>query len=112
MTQSFAALRDRQDDLVDHVARAFVVDDGPRPELGDGQEARAGQEFVLVAPEPPARDEGRERQAREAVTRQKAFAGEVAVGVEVGLDHVLAVGQQIDLAFCLLAQPPGLVAIS
>jgi hypothetical protein len=32
---------DRQDDLVDLVARALVIDDGARAELGDGQEPRA-----------------------------------------------------------------------
>ena len=105
------ALGHRQVDLVDDVARAFVVDDGARAELGDGQEARPGQEFVGVALDAPAGDIGRERQAREAVAGQEAFAGEVAVGVEVGLDDVLGFGQQLDLALGLLAQALGLVVV-
>jgi hypothetical protein len=40
---------DRQDDLVDLVARALVIDDGARTELGDGQEPRAAQEVVGLA---------------------------------------------------------------
>ena len=40
---------DRQDDLVDHVAGALVVEDAARAELGDGEEARAAQELVAAA---------------------------------------------------------------
>ena len=45
---------DRQDDLVDDVPRALVIDDASRAELADREETGAGQEFVgallLLAP--------------------------------------------------------------
>ena len=37
---------DRQDHLVDDVLRALVVDERPRPELGDRQEARTGEKLI------------------------------------------------------------------
>ena len=85
-----------------------MVDDAPRPELGDRQEPGPGQELVSRLPRPPRRDERRERKPGEVVARQEALAGEVAVAVEVGLDDVARLGQQVDLRFGLAAQPLGL----
>jgi hypothetical protein len=57
-----------EDDLADHVARALVIDDRLRAELGDGEEARARQELVVVLQSTPrARQVRGEWQAREVV---------------------------------------------
>ena len=61
-------------DLVDAVACALVVDERARAELGDRQEARARDELVAALALAPARDVGRERQAREVVAGQEALA--------------------------------------
>src|SRR5262249_46314299 len=92
------AVADGQDDFVDDIFRAFVIDDRARAEFRNRQEPRARNEFVTLLAA-ARRDEGRNRQAREAVARQKAFAGEVAVAVEVGLRDALHLGQQFDLRF-------------
>src|SRR6266508_257986 len=90
----FGALRQHiavahgQDDLVDDVFRAFMIDDRTRPEFRNRQEARARNEFVALLAA-ASRDERRNRQAREAVARQKALAGEVAVTVEIGLPDAI-----------------------
>ena len=83
-----------------------MVEDGPRPELGDGKEARPGDVLVPVV-RTAGRDEGGQGQAREAVARQEAFACEVAVGVEVGLSDRVDVGQQGHLRLSLFAQAGG-----
>src|SRR5581483_12491685 len=75
----------RQKDPVDEVARALVVDDAARPELGDREETRPLQELVASLPIATRRDEGREWEAREAVARQEALAREITVAVEVRL---------------------------
>ncbi len=98
-------------DLVDPVARALVVDQRARAELGDGQEARARDELVAALALAPARHVGRERQAREVVAGQEALRREVAVGVEIALVDALGLGEQADLALRLGAQAPGVVAL-
>src|SRR5208337_386086 len=102
------AVGDRQDDLVDDVGGALVIDDAARAELGDRQEARAREEFVAALDAFPRGDERGERQAGEVVARQKALAGKVAVGVEIRLHDVARVGQQGNLGFRFPAQPFGL----
>ena len=78
-------LLDREDDPVDLVARALVVDDRAGPELGDRQEPGPRHELVPRLPRPPGRDVGRQRQPGEVVAGQEPLAGEVAVAVEVRL---------------------------
>src|SRR5262249_4100503 len=57
----------RQEDPVDEVARALVVDDAARPELGDGEEARPLQELIAPLAIATRRNESREGKAWEAV---------------------------------------------
>jgi hypothetical protein len=92
------------EDPVDDVARALVVDDRAWAELGDGQEARAGDELVALA---ATGDEGRKRQAREVVAGQEALAREIAVAVEVRLDEILRLGEELELYVGLVAQTAG-----
>ena len=68
-----------------------MVDEVPRPELADRQEARAGQELVVAPDAAAGRDERREREAGERVAGQEALGGEVAVAVEVALVRLSAV---------------------
>ena len=82
-----------------------MIDDGARAELGDGQEARAGDELVARRARPG--NEGRQRQAREVVAGQEALAREVAVAVEVRLDEVLGLGEELELGLGLIAQAAG-----
>ena len=98
-------------DLVDAVARALVVDQGARAELGDGQETRARHELVASLALAAAGHIRRERQAREVVAGQEALRGEVAVGVEVAFVDAFGLGEQADLAFRLRAQPARVVAL-
>ena len=99
---------DGQNDLVDRVFGAFVVDDRPGAELGDRQEPGPREEFVAPFLSPATRNVGRERQPRETVAGQETFAGKVAIAVEVGLDQVLGLGEQFELRFCFLAETLGL----
>ena len=99
----------RHDDLVRLVLRAVVVHDGVRPELAQRQEARARQVTVRLAlRRTPARDERRDRQAREVVPRQEALGGQVAVRVEVRQFPVRQ-AQQAQLGVRLVVQPLGLL---
>jgi hypothetical protein len=99
-------------DAVHPVAGALVVDQGAGRELGDREEARTSDVVVTVLLlAATSRDERRQRQAREVVARKEAFAGEVAVAVEVGLDRGLDVEQQVALADRFVVQAPGAVAL-
>jgi hypothetical protein len=101
-----------EDDLVDLEARSFVVDDRAGSELGDGEEARAREELVVgAAAAASAGQVGREREAREVVAGEETFAGEVAVGVEVGVELSLGRGEQIELGVGLCEQAAGLFAL-
>ena len=53
-------LANGQNDAVNQVARAFMVDDGPRPKLRDGQETWAREVFITLFGAPP-RNIGLER---------------------------------------------------
>ena len=90
----------RQEHAIDLVALPLVVDERLGAKLADGKEAGAIEVFLIAATS-PARNEGRQRQTGEVVSRQKAFAGEVAVGVEVGLLVRLAVFVQKQVALQL-----------
>ena len=107
----FLPLLHWQDDAVDEVARAFVVDDRAGTKLGDRQEPGPGKEFVATLPGPPTRDVGREGKPRKVVAWQEALAGKVPVAVEVGLGDVFSLGQQFELRFGLLAEAFGSVFI-
>ena len=77
-----------------------MVDDVGWAKLADRQEARASQKAALVV----ARgQEGPHGEAREIVAREEALAGEIAVGVEVGLTAAtsLAATEQGELALGL-----------
>src|SRR5262249_22566680 len=63
---------------------ALVVDQGPRPELLDGQEPRPLHVVAVLAGPSPDRDVGGERQPRERIPRQETLRGQVPVRVEVG----------------------------
>ena len=82
-------LVEREIHLVDSVAGPLVVHHGPRAKFGDGQESRPREKLVSALAAAAGRNEGRERKAREVVTGEKAFAGEVAVAVEVAFDRAL-----------------------
>ena len=56
-------------DLGDPIPRALVIDDAPRSELADREEPGSGEVVVAAGPPPSTGDPGRERKAREAVTR-------------------------------------------
>src|SRR5439155_15461472 len=73
-----------QDHAIDQVARALMIDNGARAELGDRQETGPREVFIALLGASPW-NIGRERQAREVVAGQKALAGEVAVAVEIRL---------------------------
>src|SRR5205823_1823654 len=95
-----------QEDAVDHVAGALVVDDRTRAELGDGEEARPLHELIPTLPAAARRDKRREWQPREAIAGQEAFAREVAVAVEVGLQVALLVvaAEELELSLRLRTQ--------
>src|SRR5688500_4323098 len=76
----------REEDAVDDVASALVVHDRARPELGNREEAGPLQVLVLALSASASGDERRQGQPGKAVAREEAFAREVAVAVEVGLD--------------------------
>ncbi len=82
----------REDDLVNLVASALVVDDASRAEFGDREEARTREELVIGALEPAAGNVGREREPREVVAGEETLACEVAVAVEVRLEARSGVG--------------------
>ena len=90
----------RQEHTIDLITLPLVVDERLGAKLADGKEAGAIEVF-LVAAAGPARNEGRKREAGEVISRQKPFAGEVAVGVEVGLLVRLAVFVQEQVALQL-----------
>ena len=102
---------DGQNDLRDPVARPFVVDDRPRPELLDGQKARTGKEFIAPATIPAAGDVCRQRQAREVVPRQESLARKVAITVEITLDRALRLSQELELGLCLCPELPSPAAL-
>src|SRR5690606_470915 len=76
-----ALIPDGQDRPLHPVGAALVVDDRPRPELAQPEEPGPGQEGLPDDLLPAGRDVSQERQAREVIARQEAFAGEVPVGV-------------------------------
>src|SRR5712692_9167111 len=93
----------RHDDLVDAIARAFVVDNGSGAEFGNGQEPGPRQEFIAPVLLAPARNIGGERQPWEVIAWQEALTGEVPVAVKVRLDGVLRLGKKFYLSFSLSA---------
>src|SRR5579884_771244 len=100
-------LRSGQDHLVNLVLRPLVVDDAPRPELSDREEARALHELIArIPPRAAPRDIGGQGKPGEVVARQEPLAGEVAVDVEVRLRHpVAACAQQLQLRLSLAPDP-------
>ena len=98
-------------DFVNAVASALVVDEGARAELGDGEEARAGDEFVAAFALAAGGHIGGEGQAREVVARQETLSGEVAVGVEIALVNAFGLREQANLAFGLRPQAAGMIAL-
>ena len=80
-----------QADAVDLVAGALVVDERAGAELADRHEPGPLDEvaFPAAAGAPFRRNERRQRQPRERIAGQEAFRGEVAVGVEITLKHVV-----------------------
>ena len=88
-----------------------MIDDATGTELGNRQEPRSGEEFIASLHALPRGDKSRERKPGEVVTWQEALACEVAVGVEVRLDHVAGVGQQGNLGLGLTPQPLGFLPL-
>lgn len=70
-----------------------MIDHGAGAELRDCEETRAREEFIslLCAASGNVR---RERKAGEVVARQEAFAGEIAVAVEIRLQDVLGLREE------------------
>ena len=79
--------------LIDLVAGAFVVDERARTKFCNRQETGARKKTVRLFLTPPG-NICRERQTGEAIPGQEAFGGEIAIGIEVGLNEVLDIGQQ------------------
>src|SRR5690606_37802689 len=108
--------RGGEDHLADPELPTLVVEEIVRTELGDAQKTWPVDGVGLV----PDAHERAQGEPREVVPRQKALAGQIAIGVEVGLDRLLAaVEQQVPLALrlgatalrlLLLAPCPGAVA--
>ena len=73
-----------------------MVDDCTRPKLGDRQEAWPGEIFVALLGA-PTWNIGRQRQAWEVVTWEKALAGKIAVTVEIGLFEARHIRQECKL---------------
>ena len=96
----------REEDAVDEVARALVVDDAARPELRDREEPRALEELISPLACAAGGDKCRERKPWEAVAGEEALAREVAVAVEVGLPCalLLSAAEELDLGLGLVAQ--------
>src|SRR5262245_14774266 len=92
---------DGENDLVDHVARALVVDDAARAELGDCEEARTGEELVHTPLLATAGQESRQRKAWEVVPWKEALAREVAIAVEVGVRRRRSLEEQPKLGLGL-----------
>src|SRR5262245_33202966 len=61
----------------------FVVYEAARTEFGDAQEARSLQEGLAPGPFARRRNVSHQRQAREIVSGQEAFSGEVSIRVKV-----------------------------
>ena len=94
----------------------LVVDEAARPELRQRQEARAADHaafFVLALDGTAAAggDPSHQRQAREVVTWQEALAGEVAVGVEVGVLRIARLQQHGVLAGCVAIAALGVLLL-
>lgn len=86
---------------------AFVVEDVARREFAQGEEARVDDEFAFSSRDPGPHGEG-----REVVARQEAFAGEVAVGVEVAfLAGDFELPQEVQLAERLVVLGSGLLLV-
>src|SRR6185312_3707339 len=93
--------RDRQNDTIDNVTRALVIDEIPWPELADGKEPRPREEVVRTGLCAAPWDERGDRQAGEAVSGKKTFAGEVPIGIEIGLAGSAGGSKQkFNLRFC------------
>jgi len=105
----FVALEDH---TVYEVAGALVIDGCPRAELGDGEEAGSGEELLAVVAAARARDEGGDREPREAVAGEEAFACEVAAAVEVRESDAVGLGdEEVQLRLGLAPEPLGLILI-
>ncbi len=102
---------DGQNDLRDPVARPFVVDDRPRPELLDGQKARTGKEFIAPATIPAAGDVCRQRQAREVVTPAGIPRSQSSDNCRDTLDRALRLSQELELGLCLCPELPSPAAL-
>ena len=94
----------------------LVVDETARPKLRQGQEPGAADHaalVVLAAGGLPAtsRDPGHEGQAREVVARQEALAGQVAVGVEIGVLAVARLEEHGVLSCCITVAALGVLAL-
>ena len=70
-----------------------MINDAARPKFRDSQKTGAGNIFIpaLSCPAAPTspRNEGGKGQTREIVPRQKAFTGEIAIGIEVRLNEIV-----------------------
>ena len=61
---------DGEDDAVNYIAGAFMVDDAARSKLGDGKKPWSAQKVIVVlAMRAPSWEVGGERETREVVTR-------------------------------------------
>ena len=100
----------RQGHADDLVAGALVVDDRAGAELADADEP-GPLDVVPFAVAGQAGDVGGQRQAGEGIAGQESLGGEVAVGVEVGLEVVgVLVAEQGQLDAGVAGPPGGVVA--
>ena len=103
---------DGEQGLDDPVLAAFVIDETVWTELAEREKSRARQETLSTDVAAACRDIGQQRQAREVVPRQKALAGQVAVGVEVAVERTVTGQQQISLFACLVVALLGLAPLA
>src|SRR5437899_4556595 len=91
-----------------------MVDDRAWAELRDGEEPGPREvivRLVLWRADAPARQIRGQRQPREAVPREEAFARKVPVARKIGLGGVVRLGEQLQLRLSLASQPACLVAV-